>query len=276
MVLAPLDLAQRAYDRAVGAPRAAALRELDRAVALDPAFALYRARRAWLRAEDAAASGTAVPSALHDAAAEAVAAAEAARGVAPLWLAAGSIAALTDRGRAAACFERACALDPLGALAPFSLLEVGSPLHDPTALAARSLAAEPRLAGAAFFFGREELLGRSVLTLAATPGIDTGWRAELVERVRSLAEPAVAPGQMDDVVLHFDRSPADSVALHTFRRRPWPARLGYIPLDAEAAGRLAGLPPATALAGTDPRLFPPTCLGPFAPQPLRKTLWKAW
>lgn len=285
LVLAPLGLAHRAYERAVGAPRSSALRELDRAVALDPTFPLYRARRAWLLGEDAATVGSVaanpadpVPGDLRSAAAEAVAAAESGRGVAPLWLAAGLLTASTDRGLAAACFERACALAPLGALAPFSLLEAGSPLHDPAALGARALAAEPRLAAAGFFTDRPELLERSVRTLSETPGIDLGWRADLVGRVQSLAErraPAAA-GRIDELALVFDRTPAESVALHTFRRTPWPARIGLIPLASEAAARLGGLPPATVLAGTDPRLFPPTCTGPFAPQALRKTLWKAW
>ncbi|HUP41953.1 MAG TPA: hypothetical protein VM599_01965, partial [Thermoanaerobaculia bacterium] len=275
VVLAPLDLAHRAYDRAVDAPREVALRELDRAVARDPAFPLYRARRAWLRGESAA-GPPAAGAALERATAEALTAAEAAVGVAPLWLAAGSLAALVDRSRAAAAFERACGLEPLGALAPFSLLEVASPLHQPVALGARSLAAEPRLAAATYWQGRPELLRRSVLTLAATEGIDEGWRAELVARVAALEEgDGAAADRIDELALAFDPRPADSVALHAFRRSPWAARLVFIPVRAGAAAGLAGLPPATALAGTDPRLFPPTCTGAFAPQELRKTLWKS-
>jgi hypothetical protein len=276
VVLAPLDLAHRAYDRAVDAPREVALRELDRAVARDPAFPLYRARRAWLRGESAAGLPGA-GGALEGAAADALTAAEAAVALAPLWLAAGSLAALVDRSRAAAAFERACGLEPLGALAPFSLLEVASPLHQPVALGARALAAEPRLAAATYWQGRPELLRRSVLTLAATQGIDEGWRAELVARVAALeARDAAAAERIDELALAFDPRPADSVALHTFRRSPWAARLVFIPVRAGAAAALADLPPATALAGTDPRLFPPTCTGSFAPQELRKTLWKRW
>jgi O-antigen ligase len=274
VVLVPLDLAHRAYDRAVDAPREVALRELDRAVARDPAFPLYRARRAWLRGESAAGLPAAA-GALEGAAADALTAAEAAVGVAPLWLAAGSLAALVDRSRAAAALERACGLEPLGALAPFSLLEIASPLHQPLALGARSLAAEPRLAAATYWQGRPELLRRSVLSLAATQGIDEGWRAELVARVAALEAEDAAADRIDELALAFDPRPAGSVALHAFRRSPWAARLVFIPVRAGAAAGLAGLPPATALAGTDPRLFPPTCTGAFAPQELRKTLWKS-
>jgi hypothetical protein len=81
---------------------------------------------------------------------------------------------------------------------------------------------------------------------------------------------------VDELALVFDKTPADSVSLHAFRRTPWPARLAYVPVAPGAAAALADLPAATVLDGTDPRLFPPTCTGPFAPQPLRKTLWKTW
>lgn len=196
--------------------------------------------------------------------------------MASLWLAAGSVAAGGRRPSvAAAALERACALDPLGALAPISLLEAGSPLHDPVALGARSLAAEPRLAAATLWRDRPELLGRAVLTLAATQGIDEGWRAELVARVGGV-DSSAPPVRVDELALSFDRTPADSVSLHAFRRTPWPARLAFVPVSSGAAAALADLPPATLLDGTDPRLFPPTCTGPFAPQALRKTLWKTW
>jgi hypothetical protein len=277
LVLAPLDLGRRAYDLAADAPRGEALRRLDRAVALDPSFPLYRARRGWLLSEGSA-DAPSPPAARQEAAAESARAAEAAFGLAPLWLAAGSVAAEGEEPwAAAAALERACALDPLGALAPFWLLEVGSPLHDPVALASRSLAAEPRLAAATSWDGRPELRGRALLTLATTQGIDEGWRAELVARVSALEERPQEPlGRVDELALVFDKTPADSVSLHAFRRTPWPARLAYVPVAPDAAAALADLPAATVLDGTDPRLFPPTCTGPFAPQPLRKTLWKTW
>lgn len=277
LLLAPLDLAHRAYDRAVDAPRAEAVRRLDRAVALDPGFSLYRARKAWLEGESAAAEPAGAGE-LSRAASGAVRAAESGVGVAPLWLAAGSMAAVSgERWVAAAALERACALDPLGALAPFFLLDLDSPLHDPTALGARSLAAEPRLGAATFWRSRPDLLQRSLLTLAATGGIEEGWRAAVVERLQDLAtRPREPSAPVDELALALDRTPADSVSLHAFRRIPWRARLAFVPVSSGFAAGLADLPPATALAGTDPRLFPPTCTGPFAPQALRKTLWKSW
>ncbi|MFP3941530.1 MAG: hypothetical protein ACLF0P_14620, partial [Thermoanaerobaculia bacterium] len=300
-VLAPGLLAHRWYDRAEGAPRqSVALRSLDRAVALDPDFPLYRARRAWLRAEGRGNPGAAPrgdPAAMPGAAARtgsasrpsggngtagALAAAEAAVAVAPLWLAAGSLeAAAGSPWSAAAAFERACALDPLGALAPFGLLEVESPLHDPVALGARSLAAEPRLAAATSWAERTGLLDEALGRLAATGGLDAGWRTELVRRVRQIesqrrAPPGESAPSLDRLVLAFDRNPAESASLVVFRRRPWPARIAGVAVRSRAARVLAEVPPATTLQSSDAHLFPPTCIGPFAPQELRKTLRKTW
>lgn len=274
-LLIPLLLAHRAYDRAVDAPRAQALRLLDRAIELDPGFPLYRARRGWLEAEDAAA-GAAAAEASRRGSADSLAAARGALGVGPLWLAAGAAAeAAGDRSAAALSYERACSLDPLGALPPFRLAQVGSPLHDPLAVAARSLAAEPRLVAATWWWGRRDLLDRAVLHLATTDGIALGWRASLAETVDAQAA-GKSGGATEELALVFDANPESSVSLHLFRRRPWWARLVPVPVDAAAAQAFAGLPAATALAGTDPQLFPPTCTGPFVPQRLRKTLWKSW
>ncbi|MEM7354912.1 MAG: O-antigen ligase family protein, partial [Acidobacteriota bacterium] len=78
----PLDRAHLAYDRAMsGLDRSQQIRHLRRAVELDPAFPLYQARLAWLEAEN----GLGEPAVAR----RALAAAEAARGLAPLWLAAG-------------------------------------------------------------------------------------------------------------------------------------------------------------------------------------------
>ena len=272
--LLPLVLAHRAYDRAAGAPRREALRHLDRAVALDPGFPLYRARRGWLAAE-----GSEDRAGLADS----LAAARGAPGVGALWLTAGAVAeAAGDRAGAAFAFERACGLDPLGALAPFRLAQVGSPVHDPVAVAARAVAADPRLAGALWWRGREDLLARVSGHLATTPGIEQGWRAAMVEgvdaRLESATEgaPEAVGSDVRELALVLDGTPRDSVSLHLFRRRLWRARLAGVPVDAAWAAAFAEVPAAVSLAGTDPRLFPPTCTGGFVPQRLRKTLWKSW
>lgn len=266
--LGPLVLAHRSYDLAVDQPRSEALRRLDRAVELDASFPLYRARRGWLAAE-AAGSGSGL--------ADALSAARGAPGVGPFWLAAGAVAeAAGERPSAALAFERACALDPLGALAPFRLAQAGSPVHDPVAVAARSLAAEPRLAAATWWRGREELLERASRHLATTPGLDQGWRAALVERVEALLRDEGAVAASGELALVFDAAPRESASLHLFRRRPWRARLAGVPVDARVVERFAELPAAASLGTTDARLFPPTCTGSFVPQRLRKTLWKSW
>lgn len=269
VALVPALLAHRAYDLAVGGPRGEALRRLDRAVALDPGFPLYRARRGWLLAE--------VDGEGAAAAADSLRAARAALGVAPLWLTAGAVSeAAGDNASAAFAYERACSLDPLGALPPFRLAQIGSPVHDPLAVAARSLAADPRLAAAVWWRGREGLLERTVDTLATSRGLDEGWRAALVERADDPSGTAAGVDATGELALVFDAAAVDSVSLHLFRRRPWGARLAGVGVDSEAAARFADLPAATSLASTDPRLFPPTCTGAFVPQRLRKTLWKSW
>lgn len=111
-ILLPLARAQALYDRAAGLrTRAKAAPLVAQAMALDPEFALYRARWAW--SSDAPVGERAV---------EAIAAARSARGVAALWLRAGALAleaGRTDLAREAS--ERALALDPLSGFAPFHL-----------------------------------------------------------------------------------------------------------------------------------------------------------
>lgn len=273
LLLAPLDLAQHAYDVAsVSAPREA-LARLDRAVALDPAFPLYRARRAWLQGDEAPPGGS------RKALADAVRAAEQASGVAVLWLRAGGLAeegaaGPADRALASVAFERACALQPLGPFAPFALVRVGAPLGDPAALTARALASEPRLAAATLWQARPELLERGLEILGATPGIEAGWRQAVVARVRSGRTAEGAAGEVGELATVLDAHAAGSVSLYLFRRLPWRAELLRVPVRRAAAVALGTLPAATELPGTDPRLFPPVCTGPFDPQPLRKTLRK--
>jgi hypothetical protein len=254
LALAPLARAHAAYDRSLAAEADGLdrLDSLDRAVDLDPGFPLYRARRAWLRGD----------------AAEAMAAAEAARGVPAFWLAAGAAAEAAGEGWAAAlAYERACSADPLGAFAPLGLARVGSPLHEPVSVAARALAAEPRLAAAVWWRGREALLEQAALRAATADGIDEGWRQALREGVEAmeLASPNGPSGQTTeaDLALTLDGAPEASLSLHAFRRRSWPARVAQVRVDTRAAAAFTDLPPAVSQESTDPRLFPPTCTGAF-------------
>ena len=199
--------------------------------------------------------------------------------MAALWLRAGAAAASSGQPAVAAlAFETACGLDPLDAAAPFNLLAVRSPLYRPEALGARALAAEPRLGAALLWSERPGLLERSLAALAAAEGIDPGWRQEVVARIREVSRQVGRPGRgaPATVALVVDARPASSLSLHAFRRLPRRVELLPVPVDREAAQALSALPPATVVPGTDPRLFPPTCTGPFSPQTLRKTLWKTW
>lgn len=281
-VLLPLDRAHRLYDRAfvrgaelasgsVGISDPGPAELLRRAVRLDPEFPLYRfhaARQDWrTTTEREGAQATAR---------EALLGAELGRGVAALWLRGGAAAAAAGSPEIAApAFEMACALDPLGAMAPFSLLAVGSPLHRREALGARVLAAEPRLGAATFWDERPDLLEAVLQELSSVDGIDAGWREEVVSRVRSLPRGAEG-GRVATVAVVVDGRPSASLSLHAFRRLPWRVDLVPVPVRVAGVRALSDLPPATILPGTDPRLFPATCTGPFAPQILRKTLWKTW
>lgn len=277
VLLTPLVRAQAAYDRAAldrpGRSTGERLALLDRAIELDPRFPLYRARRAWLASE------AGEPSWPPDrVAVEAIGAAEAAGGVPALWLAAGAAAEASGEGWAAAfAYERACAADPLGAFAPFGLARVGSRLHETASVAARALAAEPRLAAALWWRGREGLLEQAVVRASTAEGIDEGWREALRERVEGALAggppPAEAAEAAGELALVLDGTPEGSLSLHAFRRLPWPARLAPVPVGAAAAG-FADLPPAVSLPGTDPRLFPPTCTGAFVPRELEATPYR--
>jgi hypothetical protein len=199
--------------------------------------------------------------------------------VAALWLRAGAAAsAAGSPAIAAPAFELACSLDPLGAVAPFALLAVRSPLHRPEALGARALAAEPRLAAALYWEERPDLLEEVLATLEAAEGIEAGWREEVLRRARRLPR-GPAAGPVAHVALVVDANPSGdlswgSLSLHTFRRLPRRVELVPIPVRRLGAEAMVGVPPATVLRSTDARLFPATCTGPFAPQILRKTLWK--
>ena len=260
-ILLPLARAQALYDRAAGLrTRAKAAPLVAQAMALDPEFALYRARWAW--SSDAPVGERAV---------EASAAARSARGVAALWLRAGALAleaGRTDLAREAS--ERALALDPLSGFAPFHLATMAG---DPAAVAgdrarssavdcaARALLAEPRLAAASAWRGREGLRRRALLRLEEWPGIDAGWRVEMLKQAADAAPAPGSPGSpggaVDEVELaaQIDTTPALAVSLHLFRRSPWPADVARIRVERAAVRRMK-LPSAAAMHESSPAAFP--------------------
>ena len=223
VILLPLDRAQLAYDRAVagqqGPAESAALAE---AVRLDPTFPLYRAALAWsLEAKPVGldrppvpgldAAGTArFSKEIHRAAVDA-------GGVSPFWLTAGVLGGDAGAPWAAAALDRACVLDPLGALAPFYRMTLESSAPQAATFGARALLAAPVLAAATWWEGREGLLTRAVGELETWPGVDAGWRQTFAAAVRGLGP---AAGPVDRLALRVDPDGGASLALRAFRRQP--------------------------------------------------------
>jgi len=244
-LLAPYARAHLAYDRArAAAEPEEARRELGRALQADPAFPLYRARRAWLEGTDGAAAART--------------AAEEGEAVAPLWFAAGVLAREAGLDWAGEALVRACRLDPLGPMAPFQLLlfDPGSPRAP--ALAARALAAEPRLAAARFWDGRPGLLAAAVALLERDERLERGWRAAFAAAAR---RPREERGRPLEIGLTYDGNAAAAPSLFLFRRRPWPAELGAVELRGSLVARF-DLPAAAGLATTSPDFFAPAACGP--------------
>lgn len=236
VLLTRLDLAQRHYERWRSAGERAAA-ELAAAVRLDPAFPLYRARLA----TD------------EEGAEDALRAAEGAPGVAALWLSAGSLGAAAGEGWSGAALRRACALDPLSAAAPF-LLAVRDPAASAAPLrAARALVAEPRLAAALAFEGREELLAAALEEVEGWPGVDAGWRRAMVETVRGWDVDVAGEVARLNVVADGGGA-GDSLSLHSFRRRPRRWVVTGFAVRRELA-RQVDLPPAAVRPESAPAAF---------------------
>lgn len=236
LALVPIDLGRVAYHRAVFADDASDRRAwLHRAIRLDPWQPLYRARLGALVGD----------AELLDAAAKSAA------GVASLWLAAANHA---DDDRP--FLLKACALDPLAAMAPMLLAE--SVPEDPRAAgwAARALIAEPRLLGAVSWRSNRRLRAAAVGAIVESEGIDPGWR-EAFEELARRADGAVE-GNVDDEIAALstwaDRDPATSMSLHSFRRTPWPWRLASIEVDVSVASAI-DLPSAASLDTTARYVF---------------------
>lgn len=243
--------AARAYELAVaaGAGPAAAVAEspadngtsgpLGRAAARDPSFPLYRLRvDPWT-------------------------AAEAADGLAPLWLLAG-VDRNVDIDRRRQALERACDLDPLSALAPFELMRVerqaGAAATDPrvAARAARAILAEPLLLAAAAFEGDPDLRAELHRRIQSWPGLPPGWLAAFEELWFGLDWSNGHEGPPRNVLtVDGDGRPAVSFSLFAFRRQPWPLSIGAVPLRSHRLDFVTArdLPAVTRLPETAPEPF---------------------
>ena len=212
---------------------------LAAAAARDPSFPLYRARLdPW-------------------------AAAEAADGLAPLWLLAGVDREL-DVERRRLALERACDLDPLSALAPFELMrlerEAGAAATDPrvAARAARAILAEPLLLAASTFEGDPDLRSEINRRIRSWPGLPPGWLAAFEELWFGLDWSNGREGPPRDVLsVDADGRPAVSFSLFAFRRPPWPLSIGAVPLRSHRLDFVAAhdLPGVTRLPQTAPEPF---------------------
>jgi O-Antigen ligase len=213
LLLAPIDRAHFHYQRATVAPSTgAALVELDRAVALDPWFPLYRARAAWLRARQAPADETtrdSVPQ-LENARAALQAARDAAF-LPPLWLGAGEVAAAAGHPEAAAAYRTALSLDPLSPLAAFHAMAADPASPDAPSLGVRAVAGDRRLSYAVWWSHHPEIAEQ----VAAQVGVPIQGQGQLGQ----IEVPATS--QHYRLGLTLDRVPALSFSLYAFRRSPW-------------------------------------------------------
>jgi len=251
LALVPLDLGHAYYERAArGAAihrNVLALAYVEAAANWDPAFPLYGARSAWASAEIAPPTAD-----------KARAAATAAVSSPVLWLQAGVLGAQTGRDWSASALERACALDPLAAPAPFHLAMTLAD-QDPARaarLAARALIAEPRLLAAHFWIGRDVLRAAAIAEVERWPGVDPGWKEKLVALARVAQPSAITPTAR--LGLDLDLEPALSFSLYAFRRPAWPATVGAIDVDPEAA-RAVDLPSASTLRSSSAEAFESGC-----------------
>ena len=212
---------------------------LRTAAASDPSFPLYQARLdPWT-------------------------AAEAAGGLAPLWLLAGVDQSI-DVGRRRLALERACDLDPLSALAPFELMslerEAGAAATDPrvAARAARAILAEPLLLAAAAFEGDPDLRAELHRRIQSWPALPPGWLAAFEELWFGLDWSNGNEGSPRDVLsVDADGRPAVSFSLFAFRRQPWPLSIGAVPLRSHRLDFVVAhdLPAVTRLPQTAPEPF---------------------
>lgn len=253
LVLLPLARAQALYERAASLRvRTQAAPLMARALALDPQFPLYGARWAW-----------SAEAPLGERAEAALAAARAAQGVSALWLRGGALALESGRADLAReALQHALALDPLSGFAPFQLAALGGATDsrfDEADCAARAMLAEPRAAAASSWRGRDRLRSQALARLERWPGVDAGWRVELLKQAGQ-ATPTVSasdapPVDEVDLAAQIDTTPALAVSLHLFRRTPWPADVARIRVERAGVRRMR-LPSAAAIEDSSPLAFP--------------------
>lgn len=261
LFILPLDLAAVHYSRAIDGPTFDIQRRaLVRAMALDPRMPLYRAQLAILDGYGEGQESSTPPKVPGTDPEAYLEAAEQAFAVAPLWLLAGAEGQGARMPWSERALLQACDLDPLSAMAPF-LLAVGEPLQERSApWGARALAAEPRLLAATAWRQRPATLAAAVALLVRHPSLDAGWRLRLQSsHDRILQTFDASPGEIGQLALAMDGNEATSLSLYAFRRRPWPADLVVVELDASI---LQGqdLVPLVRLRSTAPSLFAEQCL----------------
>lgn len=239
LVLSPGAEGVEVGEGSPGLPEETAARHLRAAAAADPGFPLYKARLdSW-------------------------AAAEAAAGLAPLWLLAG-VDESVDSARRREALERACDLDPLSALAPFELMrlerEEGTPASDPRVAvrAARAILAEPLLLAAQAFEGDPDLRVELHRQILAWSGLPPGWLAAFDELWFRLDWSNGLEGPPQDVLsVDADGRAAVSFSMFAFRRPPWPFSIGAVRLRSHRLEAIAArdLPAVTRLPQTEPDPF---------------------
>jgi O-antigen ligase len=239
LALAPWVFAESLYDRALAADgagrRPEAVAELERAIRIDPGFPLYRMRLALLRQDPDLA----------------LRAAQDGHGVAALWTVAGILGQAAHRPWARTALISACELGPLDPLPPFFRLQADPGAMSAARSGAHALLAEPRLAAAEVWDGRQALLERSLEEVRRWDGVDPGWKEALLVSV----PPSPSPGaERAWIALTLDTDPRESISVLLFRRRPWPTQWQVIPVRRAALERLR-LPPATALTTTASSAF---------------------
>lgn len=239
LLLLPLDLAHRSYDRAIGTDRAGSIGALNAAIATDPTFPLYRARRAAYRARGAEVDAE-----------DALRAAREAGDVAPLWLLAGELGVDARRPWSGSALDRACRAAPFDGLAPWLRLRAEPAPADAVSIAARALLAEPRLLQAIDGPGREALRRSAVARIERLSGVEPGWRRALV----LAAARESAQGGAISFLTFGAETPDGSFSLHWFRRLPWGAYLGGVAIRSGAASGTE-MPAATRLPTTSAELF---------------------
>lgn len=244
---------QRALDRSAleDAGAAAVAEALDRAVALDPEFPLYRARRAWLDRD----------------ASEALRAAEIAQGVAPFWLIAGGLAeARSTTGRRA--LEVACRLAPFDPFAPYLLAARYPESAAAPGLAARAVFSYPGLL-AGNLWQRDDLAdlrGATLDFIARSDGVDAGLReaileaaaiaSEVVTQAQDTVRQPVALGlEIDRTGDHDGDRIGGDLSLFAFRRAPWPIDWPLVEIDPGRLSALPSLPAASELSSTNRTVF---------------------